>query len=495
MDEERIGLIQGSDGLDEHNRNSRQPAKTYGTFAAFAISVNYIIGTGVFGLPYAFYSSGLLLGLVCLSVSGFFSIICINWVLEVLARTEGITKLEASSTDRTKSRPEHEITWRKFDFTQVFELYAGTPGKAIVWVAIACMCYGVLWAYGSVFSSSVASLFYQFAFNEECNVYAAGASATCRHTYIYALLVYACIVIPLALMDMGEQAVVQMSMTIYRFTAFFVMIVTLVVGLSFPRPDFHITGIDHFEAATAVNWGGFATVFLSGAVALNFHYNVPDIVNPVRNKAILNRIVSGAQMCAFSFYIILSLLAASYFGNATQPLVTLNWRTFTAQDGGWGGSLEHRPPIAVVVQLIVMLFPVFDMMSVFPLIAITLGNNIYSVMPDNVKSMLSEKKGKILSRLLAAIPPLFLAGVFGEIDKIFEIAGIFSFWPVLIWPPVLYLLSRKYCIERWGSGAESTPYTFFLSKPIFAYLTLLFGSFALIFAIIDFADPHLVEKH
>jgi hypothetical protein len=67
------------------------------------------------------------------------------------------------------------------------------------------MCYGVLWAYGSVFSSSVASLFYQFVFDEECNVYGTGASANCKHTYIYALLVYACIVIPLALMDMGEQ--------------------------------------------------------------------------------------------------------------------------------------------------------------------------------------------------------------------------------------------------------------------------------------------------
>jgi hypothetical protein len=45
-DEERIGLIQSD---DDWNSDSKKPHKTYGTFPAFAISVNYIIGTGVFG--------------------------------------------------------------------------------------------------------------------------------------------------------------------------------------------------------------------------------------------------------------------------------------------------------------------------------------------------------------------------------------------------------------------------------------------------------------
>ena len=38
---------------------------------------------------------------------------------------------------------------------------------------------------------------------------------------------------------------------------------------------------------------GFAIVFTSGAVALNFHYNLPDIAKPVRNKRALTKIVSG----------------------------------------------------------------------------------------------------------------------------------------------------------------------------------------------------------
>jgi hypothetical protein len=41
---------------------------------------------------------------------------------------------------------------------------------------------------------------------------------------------------------MGEQAIIQMVMTIYRFAAFGVMIITVLVGLAYPRPEFR-TGL------------------------------------------------------------------------------------------------------------------------------------------------------------------------------------------------------------------------------------------------------------
>ncbi len=80
------------------------------------------------------------------------------------------------------------------------------------------------------------------------------------------------------------------------------MIITLIIALSFPRPDFHL-GDGAYTPVGAVSFSGFAIVFLSGAVALNFHYNVPDIIHPVRDKSVLTRIVSGAQAVAFSFCI------------------------------------------------------------------------------------------------------------------------------------------------------------------------------------------------
>jgi hypothetical protein len=203
-------------------------------------------------------------------------------------------------------------------------------------------------------------------------------------------------------------------MTAYRFTAFAVMIITVLVGFAYPRPNFHISSGSSYSPTPTVDWSGFAIVFTSGAVALNFHYNLPDIARPVKNKLALTKIVTSAQLTAFGFYVLLGLLCSLYFGNATEPLATLNWRTYTARHGGWGGSTSDRPFYAVMIQLFVMLFPVFDMLSVFPLVGITLGNNLYNTAPLSLKNKFTEKRGKIICCLVGTIPPVIMAAILGK---------------------------------------------------------------------------------
>jgi hypothetical protein len=80
-----------------------------------------------YSLPYAFYEAGILLSVLCLGVSGVFSLFCMNWVLEVLARAEGVTS-SLSMNSSEPPVPNHQITFRKFDFTSVFELFVGYKG-------------------------------------------------------------------------------------------------------------------------------------------------------------------------------------------------------------------------------------------------------------------------------------------------------------------------------------------------------------------------------
>lgn len=90
----------------------------------------------------------------------------------------------------------------------------------------------------------------------------------------------------------------------------------------------------------------------------------------------------GALFTAIAFYIALGVLAALFFGPATEAVVTLNWNSYTGHGGGWGGGEGvHRPWWAYVVQFWVTLFPVCDMVSVFPLIAAGLGNNLLDTLP------------------------------------------------------------------------------------------------------------------
>ena len=75
-----------------------------------------------------------------------------------------------------------------------------------------------------------------------------------------------------------------------------------------------------------------------------------------------------------------------------------------------------------------MLFPVFDMLSVFPLVGITLGNNLYSTAPESLKVRFTERKGKIMCILFGTIPPVIMAAILGELNKIFAFTGLFAFF-------------------------------------------------------------------
>ena len=54
--------------------------------------------------------------------------------------------------------------------------------------------------------------------------------------YYLTLVGYGLIVVPLACMDVGEQVIIQMAMTVYRFSAFAVMLVTVIIGLLHENP-------------------------------------------------------------------------------------------------------------------------------------------------------------------------------------------------------------------------------------------------------------------
>ena len=141
------GIVKGQSCL--RRMETHDPTKTISNFAAFVICINYVVGTGIFryvkllvfnfiihSLPFGFYSSGILLATVCLLISGALSLVCAYWVLEVLARTEGITSavydIQGQSNFIEGTSPVNEVTFRKFDFTRLFATYYGTPGAIIM---------------------------------------------------------------------------------------------------------------------------------------------------------------------------------------------------------------------------------------------------------------------------------------------------------------------------------------------------------------------------
>eukprot|EP00808_Paulinella_micropora_P013904 g52622.t1 len=63
-----------------------EAAGKYGPRAAYAFTINYILGVGCLGIPYALSKAGLLLGSFILCVVTAFSFLTVVWVAECVAR-------------------------------------------------------------------------------------------------------------------------------------------------------------------------------------------------------------------------------------------------------------------------------------------------------------------------------------------------------------------------------------------------------------------------
>eukprot|EP00899_Mesostigma_viride_P006374 jgi/Mesvir1/15738/Mv03311-RA.3 len=244
----------------------------------------------------------------------------------------------------------------------------------------------------------------------------------------------------------------------------------------------------------ALSWGPswltpkFGAFFGSVAVAFNCICYLPEVVHPVHPHKGRNLQWVAALSLATStvFYLTLGLLCALLFREHTEPLVTLNWKDFTGYGGGFGplpAEVKRVPFWALLVRLIVMLFPVGDMISVFPIQAVTLGNNLRSYVPDDWVAAVGAPRVKVALRMLAAIPPLVLGSINGKLDELFSICGLGAYLMAFIGPALLQLCSVAVMRRHLGPGAEVTAYSLsFFGGNAVTSAVLAFGVAALAFS-------------
>lgn len=459
--------------------------KTFSYKAGYALCVNYIIGTGVFGLPYGFRSAGAILSCICMAISSFTAFVTVHYVLEVLARAEGVVSAEENrgeEMEKFKEKPVHQLTWRKFEFTAMSEVFGGLRGKIFSQLVVSLYCYGVMWAYTSVFASSLANIFNTYALDKDCDIYGSVVTHECQVSYYLCVLVYAAIVIPLTLVDVGEQIYFQVFLTCARFSAFIVMIVSVSFAMIKKNGDYS-------DSFPLFQWGGFASAFTTIAVALNCHQNLPNIYQPIVEKDKLKIMSFAALGTSIGFYTLIAVLCSYHFRGKTEQLVTLNWKNYSACGDGWDDC--PRSAVAIIIRLWVMCFPVVDVATVFPLLGITLANNLLELVPARTSERFNPKLLKFGSRLIATIPPLCLGAGLGKLDTIFNIVGLFAFFLELIIPCVLHLISKGYCEGRWGPTGARTTYTSWMSIKWVAYGVLVYGVIAFLFSTITIIVPNL----
>jgi hypothetical protein len=374
------------------------------------------------------------------------------------------------------------IGFEKLDFSLLAQLYGGRPAYVAVHVIMCLYSYCALWAYAAVFASSVDSIVFEYALGERCNIYV-NPSVGCSVGYTLCVFLFGAIVTWLSLQDVGDQALAQKVLTAYRFAAFATMIATCVIAFCYAnRFDVEASPTPPtFASLPVAQWSGFGLIFCTTAVALDVHWNFPDVALPLREKHNALRIALSALFCAALFYTVIALVCALEFGRSTFPLATLNWGGYTGLAGGWGEG-----PItwwSLLVKLFIILFPVVNQCSVYPLVVLTLGDNFYSLAPSTWHHTMTPVALKRLCRLGACLPPLLLALLLGKLDLIFSVTGLFAFALEFIVPCLLQLRSVAMVEARFGKGSEWTQYSSFISHTPVVYTVLTLGCLALVISV------------
>ena len=516
----------------------------YSGWTMMVFTVNYILGVGCLGVPNAFAKSGLVLGPLLILLVTVLSGITVLWVTETVERAKRLVHLPPADGEelflkagqrrllaeraehgrygstgdwadaevgapqaggaahRSRPRPRsrsrsrsRELSFasddghasRQFEVTQLCETFLGVVGKIFYQAALMGLMYVGLIAYTQVF---VTSLLSQLSFIDAPWVVVAAFGA---------------VVVPLSCMDLADQVAVQVTTAALRFLSLAVMILGAAIAMW--TDDALVQGegggARHaapyiFEPAL-VDWSGFGLMFSTALFSQLFQHSVPGLLAPLpqaeRVPRVVRRSFVGALAATLTIYLLLGVPAALYFGPDISQSINLNYDGFT-----WG--LHERSALHAPLKLlsqVVVLFPAMDTLSVFPLIANTLGNNLAaSISFRAARHRIGKAFGQAVRpsaktwtlawRLVAALPPLVAALLVSDLSLTLQFAGVFGVFVAFVAPAMLQWASRKELRRRLAMRSADdlrdpvhvsvAHWESFVSGEAFVCVMLLFAAFS-----------------
>ena len=163
--------------------------------------------------------------------------------------------------------------------------------------------------------------------------------------------------------------------------------------------------------------GGVPTLFGVCVYSFMCHHSLPSLATPIRDKSKIVGLFAADYTLILVFYSILSFTAIFAF-DQIQDLYTLNFQPNTCDSGN---------PITTVefIQYFLALFPVFTLSTNFPIIGITLRNNLQSLCLTEGRDYNTFVR-RILFPLLTLIPPVIVAFITNHIELLVGITGSYA---------------------------------------------------------------------
>jgi len=284
-------------------------------------------------------------------------------------------------------------------------------------------------------------------------------------TYRMFVALFGMVVVPFSFFNFQKTKYLQIFTLFTRNLAFCIMILLSIIFV-FKGEGASFKNLLYFRVQ------GLGVLYGTGIYAFMCHHSLPSIVLPIKNKKKLSLLFGGDFLLIFSAYIVLCFSALLAFGNQTlakfpdkvrpgpacqiQKLFTLNFTSY-----------DH-----VIIGGFLSLFPVFTLTTNYPLISITMRNNLQTLF-EPVALIRNFKYNPYLFSALSSIPPIIVALITDNLSFLVSLTGaIAGVFIQFIFPAILVLQSRR---KMRALGAPPNPHTSPFSHAFWAVSIMIIG--------------------
>eukprot|EP00271_Cylindrocystis_brebissonii_P016414 TRINITY_DN3993_c0_g1_i1.p1 TRINITY_DN3993_c0_g1~~TRINITY_DN3993_c0_g1_i1.p1 ORF type:complete len:523 (+),score=78.09 TRINITY_DN3993_c0_g1_i1:741-2309(+) len=338
-------------------------SSTYSPVVALIYVFNLVVGTGALALPSVLTSGGWYLGSLFLLLVACLSYVGVTFMVESMAAANAIlfmdgkaampasddkasgtgegdsllaaSDVEGASLGKTSSM--FEIV-KRTELGQMAEMFFPRWGRVFFYAALILYLFGD----AAIYCTFVPRSLVGFAYGEAAPPWAFSAF----------LLLFVLLIVPFCFFDFQKTKVLQVGTMAIRNAALLTIVTLAAVAIWREGP--RAKGVPNFKIQALPNlFGGAVYAFMC-------HHSLPGIITPMRQKALIPLVLKTAFIIIFVIYLMLFLSCGIAFGTDSEDPITFN---FPPEKYGYVGDL-------------LFLFPVFTLSSSFPILAITLRNNL-----------------------------------------------------------------------------------------------------------------------
>lgn len=291
---------------------------SYSLQALYFLSINYILGVGCLGIPYAFARAGFLLCFVILLIVTLSSYMTVLWVAETGHRFEQCRPkqqqeesrcrrnhpsgvfTEHSSLLRRNSSPRSDRTTiidpsrEAYEVINLVQFYLGPWHKLLYQVSLLSLMYIGLLAYSQVFCGAIPALLWG---PSGVGLGSTGSDTdtlppTTSSWKALPQVIFGVLVVPLSCMELDEQITVQSIMALVRFVAIFIMVVGSLWALLIDgshstyehAPYWAPSVTEGCQMSYTACFSGFGVAFSTSLFSQLFQHSIPGLIRPLQEQ-------------------------------------------------------------------------------------------------------------------------------------------------------------------------------------------------------------------